>query len=192
MTTTSLPELYRRALDQFGATVHRVGDGQWNLPTPCSEWDVRALVNHVVGENRWAPLLFDGRTVDEVGARLDGDLLGEDPRSAWTDSATAAADAVARPGALDRVVHLSFGDTPGSEYTWQLLADTLIHGWDLARAVGADDRLDPELVEACATWFAEREELYRGAGAIGPRPAVSEDADSQTRLLAAFGRPAGT
>jgi uncharacterized protein (TIGR03086 family) len=85
-------------------------------------------------------------------------------------------------------VHLSFGDFPGRDYTMQLFADLLVHGWDLARAIGADERLDPELVEVCASWFTPLEETYRGAGAIGPRPEVPPDADAQTRLLAAFGR----
>jgi uncharacterized protein (TIGR03086 family) len=91
---------------------------------------------------------------------------------------------------MERIVHLSFGDTPADEYAYQLFADHLIHGWDLARAIGADETLDPELVDACAAWFAEREALYRQVGAIGDRPDVPEDADTQTRLLAAFGRKA--
>ncbi len=72
----------------------------------------------------------------------------------------------------------------------QLFADHLIHAWDLARAIGADERLDPELVDACAAWFAPVEEAYRGAGAIAGRPPVPDGADAQTRLLAMFGRRA--
>jgi uncharacterized protein (TIGR03086 family) len=73
---------------------------------------------------------------------------------------------------------------------WQLTADHLVHGWDLARAVGGDERLDPELVDAVSEWFAGREETYRASGIIGPRPELPDDADAQTRLLAAFGRRA--
>ena len=65
-----------------------------------------------------------------------------------------------------------------------------MHAWDLARAIGADDRLDPELVDACATWFAANETPYREAGLLGPRPELLEGADPQTRLLAMFGRAA--
>jgi uncharacterized protein (TIGR03086 family) len=72
----------------------------------------------------------------------------------------------------------------------QLFADHLVHGWDLARAIGADERLDPELVDACARWFTEMEDGYRSSGAIGPRPEAPPGADPQTRLLAAFGRTA--
>jgi uncharacterized protein (TIGR03086 family) len=87
-------------------------------------------------------------------------------------------------------VHLSFGDFPGRDYTLQLFADHLIHAWDLARAIGADERLDPELIEPCATWFAAVENAYRSAGAIAERPPVPAGADAQTRLLAQFGRRA--
>jgi uncharacterized protein (TIGR03086 family) len=185
-----VPELHRRACEGFGARVHQVGDDQWHLPTPCSDWDVHTLVNHLVNENRWTPPIFAGRTIAEVGDRFDGDLLGADPKAAWDDSAREAVEAVHGEGAMARTVHLSFGDVPGEEYATQLFADHLVHAWDLARAIGADERLDPELVDACARWFAEREELYRGAGIIAGRVDVGDDADPQTRLLAAFGRDA--
>jgi uncharacterized protein (TIGR03086 family) len=183
-------DLYQRATEAFGKRVHAVRDEQWSGPTPCSEWDVRTLVNHLVSENRWAPPIFAGRTIAEVGDQFDGDLLGGDPKAAWDDSAREAVAAVQAAGALERTVHLSFGDLPGREYAMQLFADTLIHGWDLAHAIGADERLDPELIEACASWFAAVEELYRGSGAVGPKPDVPADADPQTRLLAMFGRKA--
>jgi uncharacterized protein (TIGR03086 family) len=183
-----ISDLYRRAAEEFGARVHAVRDDQWDASTPCSEWDVRTLVNHLVSENRWAPPLFEGLTIDEVGDQFEGDLLGEDPKAAWDDSADEAVAAVGDDGALERTVHLSFGDLPGREYAMQLFADTLIHGWDLARAIGADERLEPELVDACATWFTGVEEAYRGAGAIAPRPELPPDADAQARLLAMFGR----
>src|SRR5437899_5267197 len=70
-------ELYRRALERFGRHVHQVRDDQWNGPTPCTEWDVRVLVNHLVSENLWMPPMLDGRKIADVGDRFDGDLLGE-------------------------------------------------------------------------------------------------------------------
>jgi uncharacterized protein (TIGR03086 family) len=97
---------------------------------------------------------------------------------------------VGADGALERIVDLSSGPTPATEYVSQLFADHLIHAWDLARAIGADERLDPELVDACAGWFASMEDLYRSIGAIGERPEVRPGADPQTTLLAAFGRTA--
>jgi uncharacterized protein (TIGR03086 family) len=183
-------ELHRRAAEAFGAHVHAIRDDQWELPTPCSEWNVRQLVNHLVYENRWTAPIFAGRTIAEVGDRFEGDLLGDDPKAAWDDAAKEAVDAVQEQGAMDRTVHLSFGDVPGSEYAMQLFADHLIHGWDLARAIGADERLDTGMVDACARWFVANEAGYRSSGAVGPRPDLPHDADPQTRLLAAFGRTA--
>ena len=84
---------------------------------------------------------------------------------------------------MDRIVHLSFGDFPGSEYTLQLFADHLIHAWDLARGVGADEHLDEKLVTSCATWFEAVEEAYRGAGAIAARPPVPGHADPRPCCL---------
>lgn len=181
-------ELYRGAAAGFGNCVHAVGPDQWSWPTPCSEWNVRELVNHLVGENRWVPELFAGRTVADVGDRLDGDLLGADPVAAWDSSIAAALDSIGEDGAMARIVRLSFGDLPGGEYVMQLFADLLIHGWDLARAIGADEHLDAALVTACATWFEGAAELYRGAGVVGSQVEVAATADPQARLLAAFGR----
>jgi uncharacterized protein (TIGR03086 family) len=144
-------------------------------------------VNHVVAENLWVPPLFEGKTIREVGDRFDGDVLGEDPKRIWRDSAGRAIAAVEADGAIQRTVHLSFGDTPGEEYAYELFADLLIHGWDVARAIGADDMLDPELVQACAEWFDLREDLYRKSGAIADRVQTDGD-DLQTQLLARFGR----
>src|SRR2546422_7260815 len=113
-----LPVLYRRASDRYGSLVDAVGDEQWGQPTPCSEWDVRTLVNHLVNENLWVPPLFEGKTIADVGDRFDGDVLGDDPAAAWSDAASPAVFAIAGDGAMERIVHLSFGDVPGSEYTW--------------------------------------------------------------------------
>ena len=81
-----------------------------------------------------------------------------------TEAGEDARAAVSEHGAMDRTVHLSFGDTPAEEYVRQLFADHLIHGWDLAVGIGADRTMDPEAVRECAAWYAEREEIYRGCG----------------------------
>ena len=91
---------------------------------------------------------------------------------------------------MERTVHLSFGDFPGREYAMQLFADLLVHGWDLARATGQDETLDPELVAACAGWFAELAPAYRDSRRGRAAPAGAGDADAQTLLLAEFGRTA--
>ena len=128
----------------------------------------------------------DGRADHRPGrSRFDGDLLGDDPLRA---ARSAGAEALAAlPGGLDgRKVHLSYGDEDADEYVRQLIADHLIHGWDLAVAIGADPRLDPDLVREVAIWFAEREELYRSAGVVGPR--ADAGGTPQANLLGAFGR----
>jgi len=189
-STPSVPELHRRSIEHLGHVVAAIGDDQWDAPTPCPDWSVRELLNHVVGENAWTAPLFSGQTMAEVGDRFDGDLLGDDPMAAWSRTAAEAVAATQAPGAMDRTVHLSFGDFPGHEYAMQLFSDMLIHSWDLARAIGADERLDPDLVAALATWFEGVADLYRQAGAVAPRPDVADAADTQTRLLADFGRSA--
>ena len=180
--------LHRRAVEDWQAKVDAVADGDWSNPTPCSDWTVRALVNHVVVEELWLVPLLGGATIDEVGDRFEGDVLGDDPASAARAASAAAVTTADRLLPSEPQVHLSYGDEAASEYAMQLVADHLVHGWDLAAGAGLDTALDAELVRAVADWFREREELYRGAGAIGPR--VSATGDAQTELLAAFGRTA--
>jgi len=172
MNTSSLGAvaLHRRTTDAMDQQVRRLRPEDWTAATPCAGWDVRTVVNHVVAENRWTGPLLAGQTTAEVGHALDGDLLGADPVQAWQDALTAARAAAAVPGVEQCVVHLSFGDVTGAEYLRQLAADHLVHAWDVARAVGDHDRLDPELVTVVAAWFLDQESAYRRAGAIGPRP----------------------
>jgi uncharacterized protein (TIGR03086 family) len=182
--------MLRRSVEAFGSRVSQIRDDQWEAGTPDTEWNVRDLVSHVLAENLWAPPLFAGSTISEVGDRFDGDVLGADRQGSWRAASADALAAADEPGAMDRTVHLSFGDFPGREYAMQLFADHLIHAWDLARAIGADERLDPELVHACTAWFVPMENAYRSAGAIAGRPPVPDGSDAQIRLLAMFGRQA--
>ncbi len=185
-----VPGLYRRAMEQFGELLSRVGDDQWDAPTPCTDWDVRALANHVIGENRWVPHMMDGKTVADAGDAFDGDLLGDDPAGEWDRAAKEALAAVQEPGALERTVHLSFGDFSGRFYIGQVLSDHAIHAWDLARALDAPEDLDPELVQFAYDELVPQFEQWRAAGAFGPKVEVAEDADLQTKLLAEAGRSA--
>jgi uncharacterized protein (TIGR03086 family) len=179
--------LHRRTVEHWQRALDGVAPEDWDRATPCSGWSVRDLVNHVVGEELWTVPLVRGATIEEVGDRFDGDVLGSDPLASSRAAATEAVAAVERAPA-GGIVHLSYGDEALDEYVRQLSADHLVHGWDLAVAVGADTRLAPELVAAVAHWFRDREELYRSAGAIGRRLHV--EGDAQTQLLAAFGRDA--
>src|SRR5450631_4587146 len=182
----ALMDLHRRAVEHWVARVAAVRNEQWGDPTPCAEWSVRQLVNHVVSEELWAAPLLRGQTIEQVGNQFDGDVLGDDPQGR---ARTAAEEAVAIVDAIVPVggsVQLSYGEEDMGEYVRQLCADHLIHGWDLAAATGGDTSMDPELVAEVGAWFVEREALYRGSGAIGPR--ASAEGDPESDLLAAFGR----
>jgi uncharacterized protein (TIGR03086 family) len=183
-----LTDLHQRTVDAWTTRVGAVpGDG-WDGPTPCTEWGVRDLVNHVVGEDAWTVPLLEGSTIEEVGSALDGDLLGEDPAAAAERAAREAVAAVRARLPEGGKVHLSYGEEEVGEYVRQLAADHLVHAWDLAAATGGDTALDDDLVAEVAGWFAEREELYRGAGVVGPR--VQATGGPLTALLAGFGRDA--
>ena len=128
-------ELVVAGIDGFTEKVRAVPDDRWDAPTPCTEWSVRDLVNHMTSEHLWAPHLLRGETLDQVGDRYDGDVLGDDPvdvgagrgcvRAMWLEVA---------PGTP---VHLSSGPTPVEEYAEQMRLDLVVHGWDLARGAGS-------------------------------------------------------
>jgi uncharacterized protein (TIGR03086 family) len=184
-----LNTMYQRTVESWADRVKAVGPDQWDKPTPCTDWNVRELVNHVVGEDLWTGPLMRGGTIEEVGDRFDGDLLGDQPLETALSAAEEAAGAVAETLPSQGTVHLSYGEEQMDEYVHQLAADHLIHGWDLAAATGGDTQLDPELVKEVADWYADREELYRSAGAVGER--TDSAGDPQSDLLAGFGRDAG-
>jgi uncharacterized protein (TIGR03086 family) len=185
-----LVTLHERTVATFLDRVAAVPPSAWRDPTPCTEWDVRALVNHVVGEDRWTAPLLEGATIAEVGDRFDGDLLGDDPLVTAREAGDEAVASVGAHVPAGGVVHLSYGDEDSAEYVRQLAADHLIHAWDVAAATGGDTSLDAELVAEVAAWFVDREEMYRGAGITAARVETSSD-DATVRLLAATGRDAG-
>ena len=184
----SLLEHHAQAMAEFGNRVHAVKADQWGDPTPCSDWDVRTLVNHLVNEQLWVPPLMGGATVADVGDAFDGDVLGDDPIAAWDMASAAAGAALREDGALDRTVHLSFADVPGAEYAWQLIGDLTIHAWDLARGIGADERLDQGLAAEVMERLRPDVETFANYGLFAPGVSVPDDADAQTQLLAMSGR----
>ena len=181
---------FAAAVDEFGSRVQAIGDDQWSAPTPCTDWDVRALVNHLVGELLWMPPLLGGQTIADVGDRLNGDLLGSDPRRAWNSAVREATHAVAQPGAEDRSVHLSYGDTPATSYIGEVTADLTVHAWDLARGIGAADQLNPDLVGWIYPQAKARLSPDGAPGYFEPAVPVTGDASEQDRMLALYGRRA--
>jgi uncharacterized protein (TIGR03086 family) len=188
-----LVELHGHCGRRFAALVAGVRPGQWQDGTPCSLWDVRTLVHHLLYEQRWVRPLFEGQAIEQVGGRFEGDLLGGDA-SAWPGLVASAIEqahaAVAQPGALDRTVHLSFGDTSGQEYVMQLTADLAIHGWDLARATGQDDTLGSLVVALMLPWTEANADLLAASGMFGTRIDTGPDGPDDVRLLGLLGRRA--
>ncbi len=181
-------DLLDQATQHFSDLVAAVKPDQWDAPTPDTEWSVRDLVNHLTSEYLWIPPLLAGKTIEEVGDKFDGDVVGEDPAAAWTAAREAALTAIRALDDPTRTVHLSFGDTPAQTYLQQMLIDIVIHGWDLARGIGADDTIPPELLRVTMELFEPQAEDWRSGGSLGPRVPVAADADDQTKLLALSGR----
>lgn len=183
-----LLEAFTEGLDAFGSRVHRVGAEQWGEPTPCTEWRVRDLVGHLTSEHLWAPWLLRGATLEEVGDRFDGDVLGDDPVAAWERAAAASRRAFTAPGALDGTVHTTGGLLPTEEYAQQMTTDLAVHAWDLARGIGADDRLDPELAGFVYDVVAPHAGAWQSSGVFAAPVPVPDSAPVQDRLVGLLGR----
>ena len=188
MSMDAVSEQFERATAHFGDLVHQIKDDQWGAPTPCADWDVRALVNHLVYEARWAPPLLEGQSLEQVGSKFDGDLLGADPQSSYDDAIGDVRATLNNPVAIKDTVQLSYGETPAHEYLAQMTCDFVVHSWDLARGIGADDTLDPELVQWVDDIARPQAAMLAASGMFDPPVDVPADADPQTRLLALFGR----
>ncbi len=184
----SIAALHRRALGSTRAFVAGIASDKWNAPTPCDEWDVRALVNHIVVGNLWAAELATGHTIDEIGDRLDGDHLGTSPLDAYDQSADAAASAFDAPGALDAPCAVSYGPVPGSVYAGHRFVDVLIHGWDVAVATAQPPTLAADLVAACWDVINPQLAQLRASGMFGSETKRPGSVDPQTRLLETLGR----
>jgi uncharacterized protein (TIGR03086 family) len=185
-----LPEVHARALDATHRYVAGVAPDQWGLQSVCAEWTVRELVNHIVTGNYWAYELGGGKSIEEVGDVLDGDVLGSDPSRAYDDSALVAAAVFREPGAMERPCAVSYGPVPGSVYCGHRLIEAVIHGWDIAKSTDQDTTLDPELVEAVWIVGEPQIDLLAPSGMFGVTRTVPDDADRQTKVLAILGRQA--
>jgi|SRR5581483_682860 len=180
-------EAFRRASAGADERITAIKPDQWRSPTPCAEWDVRALVNHLVYEDLSAPCVLEGSTPAEIGDRFDGDLLGGDPVGAWKSAREGVLEA-ASGTPMDRTVHLFFGDVLAAAYLNQLAQGHVIHTWDIARAIGADEHLDPELVAWTYGAMKPQEEMLGRSGVFDAAVTPSPDADMQAKLLNLTGR----
>ena len=176
---------YRRVAGGFTARVAGIRPDQWALPTPCEDWDVRALVTHVVATH--------GRVVANV---LDEPLPDADPSgdlaAQWSAASSAVAGALDDPARSARTVGGMFGEQPFESLVGRLLcADTLFHTWDLARATGQDEHLDERAVAAATAFLEPIDEAIRRPGGFAPKLPPPPGADAQQRLLCFGGRQAG-
>jgi uncharacterized protein (TIGR03086 family) len=187
---TEMIELFNRATQEFDDRVHAIRPDQWGDSTPDTDWDVRALVNHLVVEQLWVPETLAGKTVEEVGDRLEGDQTGPDPVATWERAVAESRATFAQPGAMDRIVHLTGRDAPALDYCREMTADAVVHAWDLAKGIDSDERLDPELVEYAFEVFNSMKDDLATSGMFAEPIPVPDDADPLTRLLAVVGRRA--
>jgi len=181
-------DCYLRSLDSTINFVSNVADDAWNNDTPCSDWDVKDVVNHIVYENVWMVALFNGRTIEEVGDEFEGDLVGDDPAGVYVKTANEVKAILAEPDAMTRTCHISSGPVSGADYAKELFLDTLIHGWDIAVGSKQDATLDPYLVEQCMPLgqaIADNES-YRSAFKAPTEGSTS--GNPQTHLLGLLGR----
>ena len=184
---SDLLALFKVGCALFGSRVHAVRADQWSLGTPCAEWDVATLVDHVIDEHLWVPPLVGGHDLATAGGIVESvkRTLGPDRVAAWDDAALDSQRAFGEPGALDRDVNLSRGPTPATEYIGEMIADLTIHGWDLGRAIGVGDPLPDDLVQFVRP-LAER---YGGAEPyFAPAVEPPDDATDEERMIALTGR----
>ena len=183
-------ELFQRAQNAFTDRVDAVEAGQWDTEA-LPGWSVTDLVGHLVDEMRWIPDLLAGDPADLVEPRFShaaAELLGDDPLTAWETAADTALAALATTD-LAGTVHLHRGPTPTREYLEELTADLVVHGWDLARATGGDEEIDPALLRAAAV-LGDRLPEDGWPGLFDPPLAVPAGAPERVRMLARFGRRA--
>ncbi|SDX56759.1 TIGR03086 family protein [Saccharopolyspora shandongensis] len=182
---------------EFERTLRSVQPEQWSLPTPCTEWNVRQLVNHMTRGNLNYVSLLSGGTSAEFLRMRDVDALGTDPVGAYARSAQACGEAFGRPGALRQVLDYPLGQVTGQQALAVRTTDATIHTWDLAQALGVDDDLNPDLVG----WINDHlEEIYAGLAETpvaietthrffaAPEGALTQGASKQDRLLHRLGR----
>jgi uncharacterized protein (TIGR03086 family) len=173
--------LYGEASARAAIVIDAVRPDQASLATPCAEWSVQDLIDHLVGSTEYLRAALEGRAPEpRSGAG------GSDYRA----GRTVVLAGLATPGAMERTCLSPLGfEWTVAQATAGTFMDTLVHTWDLASATGHDTRLELLLVDACIAMFLpDMPERGRAAGLVGPEVAVGPDADGQARLLGAMGR----
>ena len=180
-TATDVRTLFDRAVPVAQRIIDGIQPEQLTAPTPCTEWDVRAVLDHTVG------LL--GSAAQPAGSSPGGPDAG-DSASAFAAAARAAGAAFRAPGALERSFPMPWGETTGETLATLLFMDLVIHSWDLAKATDQSAALDPDLCEAALSLGRSmmREEYRTPEAGFGPELPVPPDAPACDRLAGFFGR----
>lgn len=173
--------LFERAANRAAAVMAAVRPDQLDDPTPCAEWNVQQLIDHMVGATDYLLAALAG----EEPPALSGRSTAEFERGL-----ASLAEGLRAPGALERMCASPLGfEWPIGQAVAGTFMDVLIHTWDLSTATGQDAALDTELVEACCAMFLpDMPEHGRASGLVGPAVDVAAGASPQARLLAAMGR----
>jgi uncharacterized protein (TIGR03086 family) len=180
-----------RVITETKSVVDGIGDGQWDLPTPCTEWTVRDLVNHLTGgATMFATAVEEGSVSDElVGELMGSDILGDDPKGAFRAAADRADAAFREADNLDMIVKLPFGEMPASVALNIAIFDVAVHAVDVAKATGQPDVVDTDvLASALEVGKLMIGPEMRVPGVFGPEVAVDDRASMEDRLAAFAGR----
>lgn len=178
--------LLGRAFEAVDVLISKVGADQWSAATPCTEWDVRQLVSHLIGMNRvFAALLADDPPVPNSSAN---DQVGDDPVTAFRETSVALLRAFGQAGVLDRQYTGALGTASGAERLQIRLYDLLAHGWDLARATGQSVELPDDVVEPSVAFARMQLARQPREGRFDPPRDVDENAPAIERLVAFLGR----
>jgi uncharacterized protein (TIGR03086 family) len=179
---------YEQTLVWTGQRIAGVRREDLTLATPCSEWNVRALVAHIVAGIWYFQALATGEPVEDLMRGLS-DLVGDDPFASYDRAARAGLEAWRTPGRLERSYTMPLGERTGREALAIHQADLLIHGWDVAEATHQDSTMDDELARFA---LATEQSFIQGMGGRGRGYAealpVPPGATDQERLLAFVGR----
>jgi uncharacterized protein (TIGR03086 family) len=183
---TDLLELHERATDETERLIRGVKEDQLADPTALGDWDVRSVIGHLVAGNRTFGSVASGGSMDGVRSAVAEDANAD----AYAESARELRAAWGEPGALEREIKLGVGPAPGSVVVTMHLIETIVHGWDVARATDQQPSYDDEAV-AAADGFARKmmpAESRQAGGAFGPPGDEPDNASAVDRLAAFAGR----
>jgi uncharacterized protein (TIGR03086 family) len=177
---------YVASMFELDHALRRVPSDAWDEPSPCEGWSAREVAGHAIGVVANIPAKLGlGPAVNafEDVARIAGD----DPVASFRPIKWLTLTALDSEGAPATVIRSSMGEMTIDDYLVPLGRDAVVHAWDIARAVGIDAALDPDLVDETLTRI-RLEEMTRGQGRYGEIVELPADASAQDRLLALTGR----